>query len=118
MRQDGPSSHTFQSKEQHTTVTPADLSERWYIGLGQATETLKVTTQQLLRSAILPLVRQYHADQMYTRPRIWGTIYTDTMNSWYKSLDGNKHAQVFMNESFFTATYPMEKKATTGQALK
>ena len=45
MRQDVPSSCTFQSKEQHTMVTPTDLSERWYIGLGQATETLKVTTQ-------------------------------------------------------------------------
>ena len=39
------SSCTFQSKEQHTMVTPADLRERWYIGRGQATETLKFTTQ-------------------------------------------------------------------------
>ena len=99
-------------------VTPADLSERWYIGLGQATEMLKVTTQRLLQSAILPLMRQYCADQMFTRPHIWGTIYTNTMNGWHKSLDGNKHAQVFANESFFAAAYPMEKKATAGQALK
>ena len=97
-------------------VTPEDLSERWFIGLGQATETLKVTTQQLLRSAILPLARQYHTDRMFTRPRIWGTIYTNTMNGQYKSLNGNKH--VFADESFFTAADPMEKKATTGQALK
>ena len=97
-------------------VTPEDLSERWFIGLGQATETLKVTTQRLLRSAILPLARQYHTDRMFTRPRIWGTIYTNTMNGQYKSLNGNKH--VFADESFFTAAYPMEKKATTGQALK
>ena len=40
------------------------------------------------------------------------------MNSQHKSLNGNKHAQVFVNESFFTAAYPMEKKATAGQALK
>ena len=40
------------------------------------------------------------------------------MNSWYKSLDGNKHAQIVANESFFAVTYPLEKKATTGQALK
>ena len=99
-------------------VTPADLSEQWYIGLGQATETLKVTTQRLLWSAILPLARRYHADQMLTRPRIQGTIYTNTMNGWYKSLDGNKHAQIFANKSFFAAADPMEKKTTTGQALK
>ena len=35
-----------------------------------------------------------------------------------QSLDGNKHAQVFANESFFAATYPMEHKSSAGQALK
>ena len=28
------------------------------------------------------------------------------MNGRYKSLDGNKHAQIFANESFFASTYP------------
>ena len=44
--------------------------------------------------------------------------YTDTMNGHYKSLDGNKHAQIFANESFFATAYPMEHKSSTGQALK
>ena len=79
---------------------------------------LKVTTQQLLWSVILLLMRRYHTDWMFTRPRIQGTIYTDTMNGQYKSLDGNKHTQIFVNESFFAAAYPMEKKTTAGQALK
>ena len=61
--------------------------------MGQAAQTLKVTTQWLMRSAILPLARQYRADRMFIRPCIQGTIYTDTMNGRYKSLDGNKHAQ-------------------------
>ena len=43
--QDISLSRTFQSKECHSSVTPSDLSERWYIGLGQATQMLKVTTQ-------------------------------------------------------------------------
>ena len=55
--QDVPLARTFQSKEQHSTVTPSNLSGRWYIGLGQATQTLKVTTQQLMHSAILPLAQ-------------------------------------------------------------
>ena len=63
-------------------------------------------------------MRQYRADRMFTRPRIRGTIYTDTMNGRNKSLNGNKNAQIFTNESFFAAAYPMEKKATAGQALK
>ena len=45
--QDVSSARMFQSKESHSTVTPSDLSERWYIGLGQVTQTLKVTTQIL-----------------------------------------------------------------------
>ena len=92
--------------------------ERWYIGLGQATQTLKVTTQQLMRSAILLLARWYRVDRMFIRLHIHGTIYTDTMNFCYKSLDGNKHAQIFANESFFATAYPMEHKRSAGQALK
>ena len=116
--QDIPLSRTFQSTERHSSVTPSDLSERWYIGLGQATQTLKVTTQRLVCSAILPLARRYRADRMFIRPRIRGTIYMDTMNGRYKSLDGNKHAQIFANESFFAIAYPMEHKSSAGQALK
>ena len=116
--QDVPSARTFQSKERHATVTSSDLSERWYIGLGQATQTLKVTTQRFMRSAILLLARRYRMDRMFIRPRICGTIYTDTMNGRYKSLDDNKHAQIFANESFFATAYPMEHKSSAGQALK
>ena len=116
--QDIPLTQTFQWKERHSNVTPSDLSERWYIGLGQATQTLMVTTQRLMRSAILLLARWYRADRMFIRPRICGTIYTDTTNGRYKSLDGNKHAQIFANESFFAIAYPIEHKSSTGQALK
>ena len=116
--QDVPSAQTFQSKERHSTVTPSDLSERWYIGLGQATQMLKATTQWLMRSAILPLARRYCVDRMFVRPCIRGTIYMDTMNGCYKSLDGNRHAQIFANELFFATAYPMEHKSSAGQALK
>ena len=57
---DVPSAQTFHTKERKTTVTAADLSERWFIGLAQAEKTICATTQRLLRSAILPLVRRYH----------------------------------------------------------
>ena len=116
--QDILSTQTFQSKERHSSVDPSDFSERWYIGFSQATKMIKVTTQWLMHSAILTLARQYRADRMFKRPRICGTIYTDTMNGRYKSLDGNKHAQRFANESFFATTYPMEHKSSAGQALK
>ena len=101
------------------TVTPSNLSERWYIGLGQVTQMLKVTTQRLMLSAILPLVWRYHADRMFIRPRIRCTIYMDTMNGHnYKSLDGNQHTQMFANELFFATAYPIEHKSSASQALK
>ena len=40
------------------------------------------------------------------------------VNGRYKSLDGNKHAQIFAHESFFATAYPMEHKSSIGQALK
>ena len=79
--------------------------------IGSSNTNAKVTTQHLMRSAIHPLARRYRADRMFIRPRIRGTIYTDTMNGRYKS-------QVFANESFFATAYPMEHKSSAGQALK
>ena len=55
---------------------------------------------------------------MYERLHIRGTIYSDTMGGRHKSLDGNKYAQVFANNSFFAVSYPMDKKSSAGQALK
>ena len=45
---DIPSPRTFVSKECHTSITAAELSERWVIGLSQATDTLKKTTQRIV----------------------------------------------------------------------
>ena len=67
-RVDVPSAQTFHAKERKMTITTADLSERWFIGLKQAKKTICATTQRLLRSAILPFVRRYHANRMYERP--------------------------------------------------
>ena len=71
-----------------------------------------------MHSAILPLAWRYRVDRMFIRLRIHGTIYMDTMNGRYKSLDGNKYTQSFANESFFAPAYPMEHKSSAGQALK
>ena len=78
--QDVIEAHTFESKERHTSVTPQDLSERWCIGLGQATETLKRTTQRIVRSAVMLLARRYQADKMYKKPQLRGEWFTDTLD--------------------------------------
>ena len=55
---------------------------------------------------------------MYERPQLRGVVYTDTMHNHFKSLDGNKYAQIFAKEDNFAAAYPMESKPLAGDALK
>ena len=45
---DVPTPRTFVSKERHTTITTAEIIERWLIGLSQATDTLKKMTQRIV----------------------------------------------------------------------
>lgn len=70
--EDVPMRRTFVSNERHTRVSPAELSERWGIGLTQATNTIQVTTQKGMRSAILLLSRRYRADRVFERPLLRG----------------------------------------------
>ena len=100
LKEDVPSDKTFHTSERKSTVSALHLSERWFIGLKQVTQTIKSTSQWLLRSAILPLAQ-----------RLRGVVYTDTMHGHFKSLDGNKYAQIFTTEDYFAAAYPMESKA-------
>ncbi len=116
--QDVPQLKTFQSKGRHSTVSPEDLSERWQIGLEQARETLKQTTQRLARSAVMPLARRYRADRRFQKKRLDGMWASDTMDGRVKSLDGNRYGQVFSNGNFFAEIYPMQRKADAGLALK
>jgi hypothetical protein len=115
---DVPGARSFQSKGRHSSVTPEDLCERWQIGLAQAKETLKRTTQRLARSAVMPLARRYKADRRFQAKRLDGMWATDTMDGRVKSLDGNRHAQVFSNGTYFAEVCPMQRKAQAGEALK
>ena len=55
---DVPLPKTFATSKRHARVTAQELSERCLIGLTQAHETIKVTTQNCI-SAVLPLSRRY-----------------------------------------------------------
>ena len=119
VKTDLPGHKTFISKKRHSEVTPEQLSERWNIGLAQAKQTIKVTTQRGVRSAILPLSRRYRTDRMYNQRKLRGQrFYTDTVIGKYKSVTNNTCAQLFANESFFAKAYPMERKSFAGAALR
>ncbi len=110
---------TFISRERHPAVSSENLSERWNIGLNQAKQTLKVTTQRGVRSAILPVSRRYRTDRMYHQKKLRNQkFYTDTLFGQCKSISNNTCAQIFANESYFVKAYPMERKSMAGQALR
>ena len=115
---DVPIPRTFASDKRHTGISAQDLSERWFIGLAQAHETIKVTTQNCTRSAILPLSRRYRADRVFEKPLLRGDFYTDTMDGRCRSLNGNRYAQVMANKDFFAVAYPMMSKSGAGDALR
>ena len=107
---DVPTPRTFLSKEQHSAVKAIELSEKWLIGLVQDNVTLKSTTQKIVRSVVLPLGRHYKYDRLYHLPCLPGDWYTNTIHGRTKSKSGNKYGQVFSNNAYFDAIYPMDTK--------
>ena len=115
---DIPTTKTFASKERHPVVSAESIADRWSIGMNNAKQTYKVTTQKGVRSAILPLSRRYRADRHFNRPTLKGKWYTDYMFGRTKSLDGNVGAQVFANKEYFCNAYPTSSKKFCGKALQ
>ena len=100
-------------------IEPAELARRWGIGLESAKQTLKVTTQKGLRSAVHPIHRRYKTKQQQLRyNQLACKFYSDTMFCSTKSTRGNVCGQVFCNDTDFTRFYPMRTKGDAGNALK
>jgi hypothetical protein len=100
-------------------VTPEQLREGWNIGLSQARQTIKVTNQYGVRSAILSLRQSYQTDWMYNQQKLQGQqFFFDTLIGKYNLVTNNTCAQLFANESFFAEAYPMERKSFAGMALR
>ena len=112
---DIPAMRTFISTKRHTKATAFNLAERWGIGLKNAENTLKVTTQRGIRSAIMPISRRYRADRYYNMKRLNSKFSTDTFYPKVWSLLQNTHAQVYSHKAGFSAAYPM--KNTGGESI-
>ena len=102
---------TFISSKRHSNTTPEDLSEVWNISVEQAKMTLEATTQNHVRSAIMPLSRRYRMDRMFEPKRIIGEMASDTMDPRCESLHGDhRYCQVFGNRKMFCEAYPIRDK--------
>ena len=65
------------------------------ISISQAALTLKATTHNLTRYAIIPLAIRYRAYQMFDVCRIHGTMSANTMDARCQSTHDEKYCQVF-----------------------
>ena len=110
-----PGRCTFISRKRHGDLTAESLSELWSIGPKQAKATLRATLQSGIRSAILPLSRQYRSDRMYNVKRLQGRFATDTFYADLKSIHGNTCCQIYFHKAGFQACYP--KTDAKGQSL-
>lgn len=73
--------YIFISNDQHSSVTPENLNDRWCISVAQVSLTLKATTRLLVRSALVPLARHYQVDHMFQVYRIQGNMATGTIDT-------------------------------------
>ena len=112
---DAPARRTFISTERHKKATALSLSENWGIGLKQAQATIDATTQNSIRSAILPLSRRYRSDRYYNIKRLNGKFATDTIYADIKSLNQHKYAQIYSHKCGFKVCNPMDK--FTGESV-
>ena len=92
---------TFISSDRHSNTTPVDLSEAWNISVEQAAMTLQATTQNHIRSVVMPLSQQYRVNRMYEPKRLRCDMALDTMDPRTEGLHGNRYCQVFGNKFMF-----------------
>jgi hypothetical protein len=113
----GRKAYAVITNERHSKVTPEELSRKWSIGLQTAKDTLRVTTQKGIRTAIHPMTRRVRVDHLHLhRPRLRGTWYTDTLLSKVKSKLGNTCANVY-TQGKFTRAIPMTSRKDAGKSL-
>ena len=62
--------------------------------------------------------RHYKADWLYHLTRLTGDWYNDTLHGSTKSKEVNKYGQLFANNGYFAAIYPMDTKKKVGEVLR
>ena len=105
------------SRKRHSDITPEELARKWNVGLETAKETLSVTTQRGVRTAVHPMSRQVRVDHLNLhRPRLRGKWFVDTLMSKVKSVTGNTCANVFTQGKFLKVV-PMPARSAAGESL-
>jgi hypothetical protein len=111
----------LQSSQRRGRVTRENIAKMWKIGLDAAANTLKATTQLVIRHALHPLHKRFRTEAAQLRyPRLggrFGRFSSDTMFAKTKSIRGNTMAQVFANNVNFVKSIPMRRKGEARDSL-
>jgi hypothetical protein len=104
------------TSDRHSKATPEEVARIWDIGLESAKETLKVTTQHGVRTAMHPMTRRLRVDHLHLhRHQLKGTWFVDTLLSKTQSKLGNSCANVF-TQGKFTRVIPMTSRKDAGRS--
>ena len=107
--EDIPTRQTCTSTERHAKMSAEVLADRFGIGLERAKQTLKATTQQGTRSALLPISRRYRADRQFGIKRLNGKFSTDTIWAKNRTLGGNVASQIYSHKCGFNTAYHLDR---------
>jgi hypothetical protein len=110
----------LQTSQRKSHTAKEGLTKIWNIGLDTAANTIKDTTQLLVRQVLHPIQRHFRAEAAQLRyPRLgdrFGHFSSDTMFAKCRSIRGNTMAQIFVNIDF-VKLIPMPRKAEAGDSL-
>jgi len=107
----------------HSTLTPAELSQLWHIGLSTARRTLHATTHKCIRTTGL-LTKRFKTDRSQLRykqlSRRYGTFYTDFLKAGVKSVRQYVGGTLYTNKLGFKKFFPCtnETSEQTGQTFR
>ena len=105
------------SNNRHSKVSPEELARKWNIGIQTAKDTLKVTTQQGIQTAVHPMTQHMRVDHLHLHwNRLRGTWFADTLLARVKSKLGNTCANVY-TQGKFTWVVPMMSQKDAGKSL-
>ena len=106
------------TQDRQNRVTRESLALKWMMSLKSAADTIKFTTQKVMRMATGPLMRRYKLNiAPFTKYRqLKATFYIDPLYGKVPSMLGNKLAQVFTSGDFIFVA-PMKSKADRGLGL-
>ena len=93
--------------DHHSKVGAKEFARKWNVGLQMAQDTLKVTTQMGIWTAVHPMTKCLQVNNLHLHHKcLCSTWHCDTVLSRVKSLLGNTCANIF-TQGNFTKVIPM-----------